>query len=348
MINELTPEQKALIPFYREKWQKIALSTERIDREKAAEAAKYAYKIMGFDEPKIIFYDSPHAALKDFLIQLDESLFNNKAYEFERKILLSVAGQIQNKIINEKLNILSRQESINLQYDIIEMFAWTVPKAIQQSLDKFNVSIFDINYISSCSWISDAIYIDFCISELKCSICQQDWLILQNIIKYCPWIFLDKDIAIICDRPLHFRFDNQNQLHAEGEPAIEFADGYSIYSYHGVTLPEKYGKVHPQQWQPQWLLTETNAELRRVLIQGIGYARICQELQAVELDTWTEYTLLQIDNPVDVEPIFLLKMTCPSTGFIHVLRVPPQTKSAREAIRWVNWGVDPEDFSIQT
>ncbi|ABA19654.1 conserved hypothetical protein [Trichormus variabilis ATCC 29413] len=57
---------------------------------------------------------------------------------------------------------------------------------------------------------------------------------------------------------------------------------------------------------------------------------------------------MQIDNSIDVEPIYLLKMTCPSTGFIHVLRVPPQTKSAREAIRWINWGTDPETFFVQT
>lgn len=41
-------------------------------------------------------------------------------------------------------------------------------------------------------------------------------------------------------------------------------------------------------------------------------------------------------------------MTCPSTSFIHALRVPPDINSAREAINWVNWGIDPEEFSVQT
>jgi hypothetical protein len=45
--------------------------------------------------------------------------------------------------------------------------------------------------------------------------------------------------------------------------------------------------------------------------------------------------------------IALLKMTCPSTGFIHALRVAPNIKSAREAIGWVNWGIDPEEFGEQ-
>jgi hypothetical protein len=195
---------------------------------------------------------------------------------------------------------------------------------------------------------SDCSRIDFYVSVLNCSYSEKRWETLQSLSRFCGWISPFEKFCIVCDRPLHLRFDNENRLHAEGEPAIEFTDGYSLYSYHGVTLPEKYGKIHPQQWQATWLLTEENAELRRVLIQGIGYARICQELQAIELDTWQEYTLLKIDADVDEESIYLLKMTCPSTGFIHVLRVPPNMKSAREAIGWVNWGVDPEEFGEQT
>lgn len=91
-----------------------------------------------------------------------------------------------------------------------------------------------------------------------------------------------------------------------------------------------------------------NAEVRRLLIQEIGYSRICQELQAIALDTWQEYTLLKIENEIDLEPIYLLKMTCPSTGQIHTLRVPATLTTARQAISWVNWGIDPEDFSFQT
>jgi internalin A len=176
----------------------------------------------------------------------------------------------------------------------------------------------------------------------------------QQLFEECGWIFPFENICLVCDRPLHIRFDSANELHAEGEPAIAFADGYSLYFHHGVKLPEKYGKVHPDRWQAEWLLSEENAELRRLLIQRIGYDRIIQELEVTELDSWQEYTLLSIDfdNDFDDEgnakPIYLLKMTCPSTGFIHALRVPPDLESAQEAIRWVNWGINPEEFSVQT
>ncbi|WP_306298955.1 hypothetical protein [Nostoc sp. T09] len=64
-----------------------------------------------------------------------------------------------------------------------------------------------------------------------------------------------------------------------------------------------------------------------------------QELDAIEIDSYQAYSLLKILNYINLEPIYLLEMTCPSTGNIHVLRVPPKIKSAREAIRWINWGV---------
>jgi hypothetical protein len=93
------------------------------------------------------------------------------------------------------------------------------------------------------------------------------------------------------------------------------------------------------------------------LVQGIGYNRICEELGAVELDSWQEYTLLKIKNYIEVdewasqdanESMHLLKMICPSTGHIHFLRVPPNIDTARVAITWVNWGVSPEKFAVQT
>jgi leucine-rich repeat protein SHOC2 len=112
------------------------------------------------------------------------------------------------------------------------------------------------------------------------------------------------------------------------------------------------------EWKSEWLLNEQNAELRRILLQQIGYERICQELDAIELDIWREYKLLKIDGIErfrdwrrgrDInEPMVLLKMTCPSTGHIHVLRVPPEMTSAEAAITWVNHGIHPDKFIVQT
>ncbi|MEH2092214.1 hypothetical protein [Nostoc sp.] len=77
LIEKLTPEQEALIPVYREKWRAIALSTERIDRKKAAEAVKAAYTAIHKQEPEIIFCESPYAGLKIIYQKLPSLSFNN-------------------------------------------------------------------------------------------------------------------------------------------------------------------------------------------------------------------------------------------------------------------------------
>lgn len=92
----------------------------------------------------------------------------------------------------------------------------------------------------------------------------------------CGLFFPFRNICLACDRPLKFSVDNEQRLHAEGKPAVEFADGFKVYAYQGVILPEIYGKLPPSDWRCELLFSETNAELRRVLLQGIGYDRICQ------------------------------------------------------------------------
>jgi hypothetical protein len=43
IITELSDEQEAALPAYRDKWRSIALSIEQIDREKIAAAVKATY-----------------------------------------------------------------------------------------------------------------------------------------------------------------------------------------------------------------------------------------------------------------------------------------------------------------
>ncbi|BAZ50818.1 hypothetical protein NIES4103_34350 [Nostoc sp. NIES-4103] len=361
LIDKFTPQQEALIPVYWEKWRKIALSTKRIDQHKAAEAVKAAYIAIDYEQPEIIFQDSPYAACNWMLKRLSPEFLESYLHEpnslgslfpahffqqLSTNLNQELAFQLHTKLNNSFYHVVEDPLNHELFNDLLDKISTQLTKQLDDNSWWFEIQLNECfkpeGYIH---WMAG---FDFCISVLNIVYPQQEWQVFQSLIQECGWLFAYEDICIVCDRPLHLRFDHQNRLHAEGEPAIEFTDGYSLYSYHGVTLPDKYGKIHPQQWQATWLLSEKNAELRRVLIQGIGYARICRELQAVELDTWAEYTLLKIDADVDSEPIYLLKMTCPSTGLIHVLRVPPDMESAQQAIRWVNWGIDPEEFLRQT
>ncbi|WP_449417884.1 DUF6745 domain-containing protein [Phormidium nigroviride] len=345
-IDKLTPEQEALIPVYLEKWRTLALSTQPIDCLKAAQTVKSAYVFMDLAEPKIIFCYSPYAALNQICSQLGRefTLSSLMPMKFEKLLFSQVRDQVNPEFFNSLESVLLNPSSSQSYRNIMQLWS-QLSLQLSQKLGRKRMSFHHWEIASETFNFMSAY--DFCISLLNCSYNQSIWKLCQDLAKL-GWIYPFENTCIVCDRPRILSFDNQHRLHAEGTPAIQFADGYSLYSYHGVTLPEKYGKLHPHQWQSQWLLEEENTELRRVLIQGIGYSRICQELEAVELDTWREYSLLRIDKNIDFEPINMLKMTCPSTGYIHFFGVPPEIISAREAIKCVNWGVDAEDFSVQT
>src|SRR5919199_905000 len=340
--------------------KRLTLSTTPIDGQKATEAIKVAYAAISLEEPSVIICSSPRDAYLQIFNLLKRDHSQNYSDEYSNRLgknlerkWMSPVGEFASPAVwkydLDSMTIESEADSTlsSLMNEFVDSYA----QSEQTKGNVFPDLWFDLTSLETPTTLFKEIYLtEWYISSLGVNISQKAQEILRSqklLFEHCGLIFAFEKICFVCDRPRHLRFDSQNRLHAEGEPAIEFADGWNFYYYHGVRLPEKYGQVHPNQWQSQWLLAEENAELRRVLIQGIGYDRIIQELEAKQIDSWQEYALLQIDK-ADVEPICLLKMTCPSTGFIHALRVPPNLTSAREAIRWVNWDIDPEQFSVQT
>ncbi|MBD1907988.1 hypothetical protein NDI37_22430 [Funiculus sociatus GB2-A5] len=245
MINKLTPEQEALIPVYIEKWISLALSTEPIARQKAAEAVNVACTVCWKEEPKILFFDSLYSFLKnidvyfpdweegyqiDWLAKLEDELFEQLSDPVTSKLcdqLLEPMDELLSRLWNPLLDRFYQQPEISRR--VVTNFAH------------------DVN---PQDWLVQCSFIDFCFSVLNCSLNeseQREWEVLQSLVKSCGWIYIfvkhtSEDncefVCIVCDRPTKLLYDHQQLLHAEEEPAIQFADGFSIYAYHGVGLPE--------------------------------------------------------------------------------------------------------------
>jgi hypothetical protein len=62
-----------------------------------------------------------------------------------------------------------------------------------------------------------------------------------------------------------------------------------------------------------YILNEPNAEVRRICIEELGYAKFLSQVTHKILDREDEYELIRIDiNPIK-KPIFLIKIKYPST-----------------------------------
>jgi len=365
-MDRLTPEQEALIPVYRDKWLKIARSTAPLDYQKARKAVKATYKIIGRKEPIIIFVKSPAAAWK-YIVKHSmplleyEKIIDKLRLEMRSTPLMKISSKT-GTIFKKIAYLLScGWDSGIVSGAIKDMFN---DETWKEYLDKYikNHPRLNVNFkvdadiffhqwewspdLGTSEFVWRSSCMDYCISVLDCNHDIKIWNTDQQLMKNTGWIFPFEKTCLVCDRPTDLCLDKEERLHAEGKPAIQFRDGFSIYSHHGLILPEKYGNIHPQQWEVKWIFSEKNTRLRGWLIERIGYSRICQEFPATEVETWEEYTLLRIKHNAASEPICLLKFTWDtSIKPIYAVRVPPDVASARDAIGCVNWsaGVGPED-----
>ncbi|BCL38950.1 DUF6745 domain-containing protein [Nostoc sp. MS1] len=97
----------------------------------------------------------------------------------------------------------------------------------------------------------------------------------------------------------------------------------------------------------QDILKINNVELRRVLIERLGYETFLQQVGGLvrdrDQDAGGERQLVYIPFEDD-EPLMVLKVVCPSTGHTHVLRVPPYMQSCHQAAAWVAGFNNPDDY----
>lgn len=251
IISELSPEQEAMLPSYRDKWRSLSILTEPIDREKVTAVIKAAYAVSGYCEPEILFYNSPMEAIKK-VIEVE----NFKDYlgrDIYSKFIKRVTDHLQHQIgrqLEDKLFIRLRNQIPTPEFPYystesqprVSYFPYGVKSCLEQQLindlDRSKIEYTDFSYFTNSldRPAEGAIWgcmFDFCISILKLQHDRQKWQVIQKLMQQCGFIFQFEKVCIACDRPCKLSFDQENFLHAEGEPAMQFADGYSVYACHG-------------------------------------------------------------------------------------------------------------------
>jgi hypothetical protein len=116
--------------------------------------------------------------------------------------------------------------------------------------------------------------------------------------------------------------------------------------WRGVPIDERIA-FRPHTITAREVLNEQNAELRRVLLERMGYEAFLAEAQAMVLDrdrdAGGERRLLWVPLAGD-EDLVCLAVYCPSTGRQYILRVPPSTRTCHQAAAWIAGYDNPDDY----
>ena len=153
------------------------------------------------------------------------------------------------------------------------------------------------------------------------------------------------DICIILDRPEQISIKN-GVLHNETGMAIKYRDGWGIYSLNGVTVTKEIVETPADRLDPEIVLREANAEIRREIVRKIGVERLEKKLKPRVLDKWGDYELHDYSEffpKMRCSPVYL-KMKNPSIGVWHYEGVNIREMSAPTCQAALEWRLKGKEF----
>jgi hypothetical protein len=136
------------------------------------------------------------------------------------------------------------------------------------------------------------------------------------------------------------------ELAGSGISGLGTGHGF-VWRWRGVQVSDRIA-LEPQSITGQDILNTDNVELRRVLIERVGYENFLQQVGGLirdrDRDAGGERQLIYIPFEDD-EAFMVLKVICPSTRHTHILRVPPHMQSCHQAAAWIAGFNNPDDYN---
>jgi hypothetical protein len=167
-----------------------------------------------------------------------------------------------------------------------------------------------------------------------------------------------RDFAMVADRPTVLHVEQiapagwgSHRLHCEDGPAVAWADGTAVHSWHGTRVPADL--IEGDGWDYERIMREPNSEIRRCAAERMGWPKFVDAGRLTLVDEAPDpgnapHVLRLYDLPVRLydEPVRLLLMTNGSPDRSGDLRqygetVPGTIQTAIEAGAWqYGWPAD--------
>ena len=307
MIEKLTTEQEQRLSEYAEKWIQTGTNTDRLDPDRTKEIVNaYQREILQMKETEVIITQNP------------------------------IEGWVATVLLTEGTAIDKVQEELE---DI-----FSDPPRLNKLL-KDNPPVYP--YQDGAFYSSVISFYDFMINEV--GIDMEDDLRTR----YNAWsdttslglMFPLDEAMVVTEKPLEIHFNEENQLHAEGKPAIKYAGHgeFEVYLLNGVRVPKWLAMADDADLELSQYVEIKNADVRTEFVRKFGVERML-ESYGKKLDTFenyneewwnkSEYELWDMNAIFDgVSYAPHLKMKNATTGVWHVEAVSPECNTLSDAIK---------------
>jgi len=330
-LTKLSPEQEKLMLEVRDEWINRCLGGDD-ELTTTQEQVNFLYSLSSLASPRMLLVDSPMAAnmAAEAISLIEECWETGTPKGAPRKVplkpeSLAVMDRVVGQIWEQLADAFSGPGELEKAKNIVEThLKHRVMKS--HSPGYFGLS-FDAGWLSFYDFFSR-------IGIVK----HKKFNLYKEMI--CTGIWggiLFQGLAILFRRPKEVHRDNQFRLHCTTGPAISWRDGFELYFAGGIGIEKRY-VMDPQSISIQEVLNQDNIELRRTMIDLMGYESFCRKAKFKVLDEDVDGAgqgrkLLKLAQRDD-EDIVLVNVNDPSTGRSYYLRVPPTMKTCAEAVAW--------------
>lgn len=194
-------------------------------------------------------------------------------------------------------------------------------------------------------WSSWVAFLSFFRHVAKLPLDYSKWEHYENAAIHGGPRVMHEKFTIVSDRPMYIHQDDQHRPHCDTGPFCEWRDGWKLWYVHGVRVNEQI-VMQPDTLTVEQIRDERNVEVRRVMMDRFGKDRFIEDGGA-ELVAQDDYGKLwrspSAPDEEDGSAWQALEVTCPSTGRVYFLRVPPSVRRAEEAWRWT---LDVDDDAL--
>jgi hypothetical protein len=169
---------------------------------------------------------------------------------------------------------------------------------------------------------------------------------LATIATGCGGVVFRRRVAFLSEPPIAISRDGQGRLHAVNGPAVEWPDGFVIHALHGVQVPARVIDA-PHSLDPATVLAEPNLEVRRTMIELIGYEHLLAGLgtEPVASDECGRLWRVEMnDEPLTLAEVTNSTLEPDGTRKRYFLRVPPSVFTPRQAVAWT-FGMTADEYA---
>ncbi len=366
-LGELTAELRAAIEAHRREGERRRFSTAPEDRERAEQAMCAAYAAAGLAPPEQFVWCANPVALQsriDMLVAQDRAGDSVKGAVFDaalrragKQIDAGVPRSVRAAVWQLMADTPARASSRAVS-EVVEIAARRPRSSVSARLKRWLARLRSGRRLGTASvWFGERMFSAHDHAPVAVYRCLHDACDLVaptahlapiwEAVDTAGWIAPYGRVCGVSARHSVLAFDPQGRLHSPSGPALAFPDGWSLYAWKGVVVPDWMIKGE-RQITVEMIERQSDPVLRRCMIDIMTPQRFVGEAGAARVsadDTgvlwikswadWDRWAAVEVVNGTP-EPDGTYKH--------YFLQVPPTVRSAREAVAWT-YGMTEREYT---